>query len=262
MLPQFGRLQAQLALLLSTSTGARYRRNIGYLNASLSWIGAKSTKLVFSALICTLCSPNSKSRPDWTLDASGRPISPSDAFTSSTSMVSPTGTSLGITTPLKLLGLSLNFQVQAPRHLPPTLVSNSTSFCRLGWILQMIQVWLFLVVAVQENVPPLALTCPTVFSCAVYSRPFSAHMGEGRAPSALLLLEALRLSHSWQCNHWCCTSSSSSLWCWPPRSILVHESAHSAFIVCLNCFLAPLDTNEHAWQPGATPCLAMSDLST
>ena len=70
--------------------------------------------------------------------------------------------------------VSLKFLVQAPRHLSPMLVSYSTSFTRLGWVLLVIQIC-----AVQEYLPLLAL-------CWVFSS-FSAFIGEGRAPPEMLL---------------------------------------------------------------------------
>ena len=74
--------------------------------ACVTRIQINPTRFVLSTLLRTLCSPNSKSRLDWKLDTSRLLSSPSDAWTSSTSMVSPIGTALGISTPLEQLGLS------------------------------------------------------------------------------------------------------------------------------------------------------------
>ena len=96
-------LQAQHAWLLSTSTRARWRREPRCRNASVNWIEAVSTKLASPRSSASFA--HQTRYHDWigNLIHLCHPMSPGEAFKSSTSMVSPIDTSLGIITPLELL---------------------------------------------------------------------------------------------------------------------------------------------------------------
>ena len=134
----------------------------------------------FSALICTLCSPNSNSQLDQQLDTSCPPISPRESFALSTFVVSPIGTSLGITTPLGLFGLSEFSSISEARFKLNRVLSSrfgSSSDSNLTLFAR----------RCSGCLPLLSLNCSTVLSCAVYSPHFLLPSVRVRAPPELLL---------------------------------------------------------------------------
>ena len=99
-------------------------------------------QICFLSLICTLCTPNSNSRLCRKLDASCPPFSAGEtSLPLARHLVSPLHSNCSV---------SLNFLVQAPRHLFPMLVSYSTSFSRLDWVLPVIHICLSSLVAVRD----------------------------------------------------------------------------------------------------------------
>ena len=125
MFPKLGLLHVQLALL-STST-----RNLNAGTTLSLGLTQVRGSFDFSALIWTLCSPNSNSRLDWKLDTSCQPFSLSEASRPRPPWSLPLARHL-VSPHHSNCSASLNFQVQAPRHLSPMLVADSTSFPRLG----------------------------------------------------------------------------------------------------------------------------------